>query len=80
MPIDGARDAIRSARDSVSVSANGFTSIWDLGGKKYELPTLHAVKEILESAPRLGFMGFAFDVMRCPISYIMMFNSYFKAL
>lgn len=80
LPIDGARDAIRSARDSVSVSANGFTSIWDLGGKKYELPTLNAVKEILESAPRLGFMGFAFDVMRCPISYIMMFNSYFKAL
>lgn len=80
LPIDVVRDTIRSTRDSVSVSASGFIKSFDLGGKKYELPTLHGVKELLESAPRLGFMGVAFDVMRCPISYIMMFNSYFKAL
>ncbi len=81
LPIEGVCESIRKGENTVTVSADGYLGVAEYkGGKKYELPTLSGVKEILESLPRLGFMGIAFDIMRCPVSYIMMFNSYFKAI
>jgi LysM repeat protein len=80
LPIDSACESIRTSRNTVTVSTCGLVNSWDLGEKKYDMPSLRGVKEILESAQELGFMGIAFDIMRCPISYIMMFNTYFKAL
>ncbi len=39
------------------------------------LPSLKIIKATLDTVHEYGFMGISFDIMRVPISYLMMYNS-----
>ena len=45
---------------------------------KFVFESLENTKAKLELVSELGFMGISIDIMRCPISYLLMFNSMFR--
>ena len=47
----------------------------DKNGSLTSLPSLRKIKAILDTVHEYGYMGISFDIMRAPISYLMMYNS-----
>ncbi len=42
-----------------------------------KFPSLSSVKSILDIIHEYGYMGISFDIMRCPLPYLMMYNASF---
>ena len=45
---------------------------------EYSFTSLKNIKSLLELTSELDYMGVCFDIMRTPLSYLMMYNSMFK--
>lgn len=74
-------DIIRRKGKHLTPSSDGYGLCSADGTKeRYTLPSLEYIKAKLESINELGLMGIAFDTTRCPISYLMMYNSFYKTI
>ena len=64
-----------------SIESNENTLLSHTGDKKqgdYIYSSLEGIKSILELIGELDYMGICFDIMRTPLSHLMMYNSMFK--
>ena len=75
------RDALSAARKCGGrVWQNESTLLCRVDGKQgdYTFASLRNIKAILEIISEFDYMGIAFDIMRTPLSHIMMYNATFK--
>lgn len=77
-------DAIYLARHkSASTATSENTKISEFTDKKYGsifYNSLSSIKCRLDLCAELGYMGISFDIARCPLSYLMMYDSLFKSI
>ncbi len=77
----GRDEAVSMARySSCEIKPVGESSLCAFTHKKrgkVTLPSLKSVKSTLDIIHEYGYMGISFDIMRCPLSYLMMYNSHF---
>lgn len=76
-------NAVKAARkDAYRVTCNHDlkTISFETRQGKCTYPSLSNIKAVLELLSEYGYMGMSFDVMRTPISYIMMYNAMFKTV
>ena len=75
-------EALKKARKcGASVRKNENTLLCHMGDGKqgeYTFASLQSIKALLELASEFDYMGICFDIMRTPLSHIMMYNSMFK--
>ena len=75
-------EALKKARKcGASVRKNENTLLCHVGDGKqgeYTFASLQSIKALLELASEFDYMGICFDIMRTPLSHIMMYNSMFK--
>lgn len=75
-------DAIKRARRSrCTIEHNESTLLSHIRDRKqgeYSFSSLRNIRAILDLASELDYMGICFDIMRTPLSHIMMYNAMFK--
>lgn len=65
-------------RKNCSVTENNLLATVCDGSSSYVFPSLKKIKAILDDLSGYGFMGISFDIMRTPMTYLLMYNSMFK--
>lgn len=77
-------DAIYLARHKNAPTASSkSTKISEFKDKKYGsilYNSLSSIKSRLDLCTELGYMGISLDIARCPLSYLMMYDSLFKSI
>ncbi len=68
-------------RQGCSIEHNESTLLSHIRDRKqgeYSFSSLRNIKALLDLTSELDYMGVCFDIMRTPLSYLMMYNSMFK--
>ena len=75
-------DALKIARrGGCNIEHNESTLLSHIRDRRqgeYSFSSLRAIRALLELIGELDYMGICFDIMRTPLSHIMMYNSMFK--
>ena len=74
-------DALKYARMCERIEHNESTLLSHFSDKKqgeYCFCSLRNIKALLDLIDEFGYMGICFDIMRTPLSYLMMYNAMFK--
>ena len=77
IPIDEALLYADKTGTEISESEDGMTSKFKKGADTVTLPSLKNTKAKLDLGSELGYLGYCIDIMRCPISHLMMLSSLF---
>jgi len=78
IPIDAALEYADKNGLSVSEDENGHTMSFEMNGETVTLPSLKSIKAKFDLTCELGYLGFSVDVMRLPISHLMMLSGRFE--
>ncbi len=77
-------DAIYSARKNGCATFTDKSSMMSAFNDKKSgsifYNSLSGIKKRLDACADLGYMGISFDIARCPLSYLMMYDSLFKSI
>ncbi len=77
IPIENALAYADSEGLEIIHSENGMTASFRRGGEEIIFPTLKSTKAKLDLTAELGYLGYSIDIMRCPVSHLMMLSSLF---
>lgn len=81
MPTSSVLETARRGKYIIETDDNSLiSSFTDKRGGKYDYPSLKNIKATLELLSELGFMGIAFDIMRCPRNYLLMYHNLYKTM
>ena len=78
LAIDDALKAARRARAKIKNDENTLISSFDCGRGECRYPSLKSIRGLLEVAGEYDYSGVCFDIMRTPISHLVMYNAMFK--
>lgn len=77
--ISEAQDRARRCRYSIAHNENTLLShIRDRRQGEYSFSSLKSIRAVLDLISELDYMGICFDIMRTPLSHILMYNAMFK--
>jgi LysM repeat protein len=77
--IDEAQNVARRGGYEIKVDKNTLLSHFSAGKQgEYRYTSLSGIKELLELVNEFDYMGICFDIMRTPLSHLMMYDSLFK--
>ena len=76
-PIDEVYSALDKIGAPLTLSDDGRIICGELRGEEVVIPSLENIKAKLDLIGELGYLGCCIDVMRCPISHLMMLSSLF---
>ena len=68
-------------RKSCEINTNKSTLLSNFNSRKqgeYRYTSLSGIAALLELVSEFDYMGISFDIMRTPLSYLMMYDSMFK--
>lgn len=77
MPIDTALSYADSIGAKIDSSQDGMLLKFNSGKDEIILPSKRSIKAKLDLVGELGYLGCAIDIMRCPVSHLMMLSSLF---
>ena len=77
VPIDEAMNIADREGAPISTSEDKMTLSFKWRSEEFILPSLENIKAKLDLIGELGYLGCSVDVMRCPISHLMMLSSLF---